>query len=110
VAGEIEVAKSLRVSEAAKLAAIEEQREVERSLFRAVMVRALVSIPVGVGIVVGLVALAVGSQHPDWGVWLGTAAGIGVLAGAFFGSLFGFIVKAHVLDELGPHARERAHE
>jgi hypothetical protein len=110
VAGEIEVAESLRVSEAAKMAAIEERHAVERSVFRTVIVRALVSVPLGVGIAVGLVALAVGSQHPDWGVWLGMAVGIGVLAGAFFGSLFGFMLKAHDLDELAPHARERTHE
>lgn len=107
--GDIEVAESQSVSEPARVAAIEEQRSVERSVFRAVMVRALVSVPVGVVIVMGIVALAVGSQHPDWGVWLGMAAGIGVLAGAFFGSLLGFIIKAHVLDELASHAREQTH-
>ena len=108
--GEIELGEHLQVVQAAKAAALEEHRGIERSIFRAVIIRAAVSVPVGIGVVVGVVALAVGDQHPDWGAWLAMAAAVGVIAGAFFGSLLGFINKAHMLDELGEHARDQTNE
>jgi len=54
-----------------------------------------VSVPVAVGFFVGLVALAVHNQQPDWNAWLAIAAGIGVLAGVFFGLLMGFTLTSH---------------
>ncbi len=81
---------------------VEAQIAIERKVFRSVLVRAVVAVPFGMVLVSGLVALAVGDKDPDWGVWLGMSAGVGMLAGAFFGGLFGFITQAHVLDE-GEH-------
>ena len=95
--------------EPTRSAALEEQIAVERSVFRGVILRAALGVPVGVVIVLGLVALAIGGKDPDWGVWLGTLAAVGALAGAFFGALFAFIMKAHVLDELADHARGAKH-
>ena len=106
MAGEVEVTEHGQDIEPAKAAALEQQHAVERSLFRTVILRAALSVPVGIVIVGGLVTLAVHNQHPNWGVWLGVVAGgVGALAGAFFGALFAFITKSHVLDELAEHAR-----
>src|SRR5207248_11633123 len=56
-----------------------------------------VSVPVAIGVFVGLVALAVHNQQPDWNAWLSMAVGIGVLAGVFFGLLAGFMRTESVL-------------
>jgi hypothetical protein len=92
-----------------------EEHSAEVQLIRAVFVGVAVSIPVFVVIWVGLVALAVGSKHPDWAVWLGMAALIGILNGVFFGALGAFITHTHVLDDVDRHAIEmvesaRAHQ
>lgn len=83
-----------------------EEHSAEARLIRAVFVGVAVAIPVFVVIWVGLVALAVGSMDPDWAVWLGMAALIGILNGAFFGALGAFVTQAHVLDDVDRHAVE----
>jgi hypothetical protein len=83
-----------------------EEHSAEARLIRAVFVGVAVAIPVFVLIWVGLVALAVGSKHPDWAVWLGMAALIGILNGVFFGALAAFVTQAHVLDDVDRHAIE----
>jgi hypothetical protein len=55
-----------------------------------------VSVPVAIGVFVGINALAVRNQQPDWNAWLGMAVGIGVLAGVFFGLLAGFMRTSHL--------------
>ena len=54
-----------------------------------------VSVPLSIGIFVGLVALAVRNQQPDWIAYLAMAAGIGIIAGVFFGLLMGFTLTSH---------------
>ena len=76
----------------------------ERALARAIVKGMLISVPVMIAFEVLLVAVAVGAGNPDWGSWLGMAAGIGVLAGVFFGAWAGFVAKAHVLDDVDLHA------
>ena len=83
-----------------------EEHSAEVQLIRAVFVGVAVSIPVFVLIWVGLVALAVGGKDPDWAVWLGMAALIGILNGVFFGALGAFITRAHVLDDVDRHATQ----
>jgi hypothetical protein len=64
------------------------------------MAKALaVSIPLAVALLVGIVALAVHTQDPNWAAYLAMAAGNGVLAGVFFGLLAGFMRSAHLFDD-----------
>jgi hypothetical protein len=83
-----------------------EEHSAEVQLIRAVFIGVAVSTPVFVMIWVGLVALAVGSKDPDWAVWLGMAALIGILNGVFFGALGAFVTHAHVLDDVDRHATQ----
>ena len=83
-----------------------EEHSAEVRLVRAVFIGVAVSIPVFVVIWVGLVALAVGSKDPDWAVWLGMAAVIGIVNGVFFGALGAFVTQAHVLDDVDRHATQ----
>jgi hypothetical protein len=75
----------------------------ERALARAIVKSVLISVPLMIAFWVLLVVVAVGDKDPDWGPWLGMAAGIGVLAGVFFGAWAGFVAKAHVLDDIDLH-------
>lgn len=82
----------------------------ERNLWRATVVWTLVLIPVCVAIWMLMVVLAVGGGDDiEWGAWLGIAAIVGVLAGAFFGGWAAFTVKAHQLDDVDAHAARNAH-
>ena len=76
----------------------------ERALAGAIVKSMLISVPLMIAFEVLLVAVAVGDKNPDWVSWLGMAAGIGVLAGVFFGAWAGFVAKAHVLDDIDLHA------
>ena len=63
---------------------------------RATVIKSIaVSVPLAIGFFVGLVALAVRNQQPDWNAWISMAAGIGVIAGVFFGLLIGFTLSSH---------------
>jgi hypothetical protein len=74
-------------------------RRKERSpeaAMRATIIKSLaISIPAAIAIFVGMVALAVHNQDPDWNADLAMAAGIGVIAGVFFGLLMGFTLTSH---------------
>jgi len=85
--------------------ALQEELRAERSLVRHVFIGIAVALPVSVVVWEGLIALAVGNKHPDWPVWLGMAAGIGVLCGVFFGTWAGFVSQTHAFEELDHHAR-----
>jgi hypothetical protein len=90
------------------IVALAEESAAEKALFRSVIRSTIIAIPLCVVIWCGLVALAIaGKPAPDWGVWLGVASGVGVIAGAFFGGWAGFVAKAHVLDELDVRASHR---
>jgi hypothetical protein len=54
-----------------------------------------VSVPLAIAIFIGMVALALRNQNPDWNAYLAMAAGIGVIAGVFFGLLLGFTLTSH---------------
>ena len=63
---------------------------------RATVIKSVaVSVPLAIAFFVGLVALAVRNQQPDWNAWISMAAGIGVIAGVFFGLLMGFTLSSH---------------
>jgi len=105
VSGEIETRTDL-VPEAERAASLEEEKAAEQSLLRAVIRGAVVAVPVCIIIWCGIVALAVGGDDPDWGIWIGMGVAVGTVAGVFFGGWAGFIAKAHLLDEVDRRSRQ----
>ena len=70
-------------------------RTAEEAMRATVIKSVLISVPLMIAIFVGLVALALHNQDPNWGAVLVMAAGIGVIAGVFFGLLMGFTLTSH---------------
>lgn len=91
-------------------AAHAEAMAAEKSLWKATIWGTLIATPICIVIWMAIVVLAVGGDDPDWGAWLGIAAIVGVLAGAFFGGWAAFTVKAHQLDEVDAHGARHAHD
>jgi hypothetical protein len=89
---------------------VEEQLAAERSLWHTMFMSLFIAIPVCIVIWLGIVVLAIGG-HSDvsWGLWLAIGAIIGVIAGVFFGGLFTFVTKSHLLDEADRHAAAAKH-
>jgi len=79
----------------------------ERMLSRSVAKGVATAIPLMVVFLIALVAVAIGTQHPEWRAWLGMAAGVGLLAGLFFGAWAGFVATAHEFDEADLPPRRR---
>jgi threonine/homoserine/homoserine lactone efflux protein len=79
---------------------MDEELVAERSLVRAILRSIAVSVPVMVAFFVTLISVAVSTKDPDWGVWLGMGACVGLLAGVFFGAWAGFVRSSHALDEI----------
>ena len=90
---------------------VEEQLRAEASLWKSVGIATLIAVPVCIVIWLAIVAIAVGGNSDvSWGVWLAVGAIIGLLAGAFFGGLFAFLTKSHILDEADRHSAAAKHE
>ena len=83
-------------SQALDRARPDKQPTAEEKMRATIIKSVAVSVPVAIGVFVGLVALAVHNEQPDWNAWLSMAVGIGVLAGAFFGLLAGFMRTSHL--------------
>jgi hypothetical protein len=92
--GDIEVPAS-QVVDAAPSA----PRPPEAQAARIIITSVAVSVPIVVAFFVGLVALAVHNQQPDWNAWLSMAAGIGLIGGVFAGLLAGFVRAGHFFDD-----------
>ena len=75
---------------------LERQPSAEEKMRTTIIKSVAVSVPVAIGVFVGLIALAVRNQQPDWNAWISMAVGIGVLAGVFFGLLAGFMRTSHL--------------
>lgn len=71
------------------------QRSAEEAMRATVIKSVAVSVPLAIAIFVGMVALAVHNQEPNWSADLAMAAGIGLIAGIFFGLLMGFTLTSH---------------
>jgi hypothetical protein len=71
------------------------QRSPEEAMRATIIKSVAVSVPLAIGIFIGMVALAVHNQQPNWTADLAMAAGIGVVAGVFFGLLLGFTLTSH---------------
>lgn len=92
--GDIEVPASQVVD-----AARSDPRPPEEQAARIIITSVAVSVPIVIAFFVGLVALAVHNQQPDWNAWLSMAAGIGLIAGVFAGLLAGFVRAGHFFDD-----------
>ena len=86
--------------------ALEETLEAEKSLWRSVILWTLVAIPICIVIFIGLIAVAVGGDDPEWGAWIGIGIIVGAFAGAFFGGWAAFTAKSHLLDEVDERAAD----
>jgi predicted ABC-type sugar transport system permease subunit len=75
-----------------------EQPPAEEALRLGIIKGILVGVPLSIGFFLGMVAIAVHNQHPNWTAMLSMAAGLGLLAGVFFGVLVGFMRTAHLFD------------
>ena len=73
--------------------------EIERSLAKHIIMAILVAVPVMVVFWVGLVALAVSFSGAGYAAPLAMGAGVGVLAGVFWGAWAGFTMAMPALDE-----------
>jgi ribose/xylose/arabinose/galactoside ABC-type transport system permease subunit len=71
------------------------ERAAETAMRVTIIKSVALSVPIAIGFFIGLVALAVHNQQPDWNAWLAMGAGIGVIAGVFFGLLMGFTLTSH---------------
>ena len=58
----------------------DKQPTAEEKMRTTIIKSVAVSVPVAIGVFVGLIALAVHNERPDWNAWLSMAVGIGVLA------------------------------
>jgi threonine/homoserine/homoserine lactone efflux protein len=92
--GDIEVPASQVVD-----AAPSHPRPPEEQAGRIIITSVAVSVPIVIAFFVGLVALAVHNQQPDWNAWLSMAAGTGLIAGVFAGLLAGFVRAGHFFDD-----------
>ena len=59
----------------------------------------VVAVPLSIAWFLGIIALALRNDDPDWTAWLLMAVGIGILSGVFFGMLFGFVRSGHLFDD-----------
>ena len=85
----------LPASQALDAARLAKQPTAEQKMQTTIIKSVAVSVPLSIGVFVGLVALAVHNQQPDWNAWISMAAGIGIIAGVFFGLLLGFTPTSH---------------
>lgn len=70
-------------------------RSAEAAMRATIIKSVAIAVPLAIAIFVGMVALAVHNQDPNWNADLAMAAGIGVIAGVFFGLLLGFTLTSH---------------
>ena len=71
------------------------QPSAEQRMQTTIIKSVALSVPLAIGVFVGLVALAVHNEQPDWNAWISMAVGIGIIAGVFFGLLMGFTLTSH---------------
>jgi hypothetical protein len=72
--------------------------DAERRMVRHMIVSTLIAIPVLIGFWMGLVALAVSFTDIGYGPPLAMAAGVGTLAGIFWGTWMGFVSYSNSME------------
>jgi hypothetical protein len=74
--------------------------DTEHVLMRHIVMDIAIAVPVGIGVLVGMVALAVSIDGAALEAPILMAVAIGTLAGVFFGAWAGFVSTAHAFEEL----------
>jgi uncharacterized membrane protein len=85
----------LPTSTSVDAASHQEARSPEEAMRVTIIKSIAVSVPLAIVVFIGIVALALRNQNPNWTAYLAMAAGIGVIAGVFFGLLMGFTLTSH---------------
>jgi hypothetical protein len=75
------------------------QIRAEAAMVRASIVGFLVSVPIAIAVLVGMMWLAMGDTEP-WYVWVGFGAGMGVYAAGFLGTTAGVLLSARRLNRI----------
>jgi hypothetical protein len=71
----------------------------EHAMVRASIVGFLVALPIGIVMLVGMMAVAIGDTQP-WYVWVGLGVGMGVYAAGFLGTVGGVLMSARSLNRI----------
>ena len=74
------------------------KRSPEHQARRTIVRSVAVAVPLVVALFIGIVALALHDQQPDWSAWLAMAAAVGIIAGVFAGALAGFVRTSYLFD------------
>jgi hypothetical protein len=78
-------------------ASLAAEEAAERGLWITITKTILISLPIMVGVLVLMTAIAI-SDKTDWYVWLSMGVGLGVIGACLLGSLAGATISAHRLD------------
>jgi hypothetical protein len=77
----------------------ERQLEGERQMVRGAIKGLIISVPISIAVLVGMMALAMGDTQP-WYVWLSLGVGMGVYAAGFLGTVGAVLVAGEKLDKI----------
>jgi hypothetical protein len=73
------------------------EKAAERSLMVTIVKTIIISLPVMIGILLLMTAIAI-SEKTEWYVWVGLGVGLGTIGAILLGSLAGATMAAHRLD------------
>jgi hypothetical protein len=77
----------------------ERQLQAERAMVRAGVKSLILSLPISIAVLIGMMAIAIGDMQP-WYVWVSLGAGMGVYAAGFLGTVGAVLVASQKLDEV----------
>ena len=80
-------------------ASLHAEEDAERNLMHSIVKSILIGIPIGIVVVVGMLAIAIG-DHTEWYVWVLLGVLMGTLGAVLFGVLGAVTLAAHKLDEI----------
>lgn len=98
----LEVSGSMTATTPARASAVMEfdrQVQAEHAMARASIVGFLISLPIAIVVLVGMMAVAIGADQP-WYVWIGLGVGMGVYAAGFLGTVGGVLLSARSLNRI----------
>jgi hypothetical protein len=101
-----EVSRSYEVEESAASTTpapieIPDDRQIraEQTMVRVSIIGFLVSLPIAIAALVGMMGVAIGDTQP-WYVWVGLGVGMGVYAAGFLGATAGLLLSARRLNRI----------
>ena len=95
---EIAVIEGVRSSERFEVS-LQAEEAAERDLMRSLIKAVLIAVPISITFFLLLVGIAIGGKS-DWYVWVSLAVGLGTLGGLLLGALGGATLNAHKLDDV----------